>query len=524
MPAKIFSATVIGLEATPVEVEADAFSGLPSFSIVGLPDTTVQEARERVRGAIKNSGVQFPSGKIVVNLAPANLRKEGSGFDLPIAIALLQAAQKLRLSFGFLNNFGEKIENPWEKILFLGELALDGKLRPVPGVLAVAQAAKKYGFQCLFLPAENAQEAALIHDLQIFPAHTLREILDHLSGEKFIQPQPPTKIEEILSKSNKENYLDMAYIVGQEHAKRALEIAAAGGHNVLLSGPPGTGKTLLAKAFPSILPEMSFEEMLEVTNIYSIAGLLPPNKPLIEQRPFRAPHHTASSASILGGGNSPRPGEITLAHRGVLFLDEIVEFHRDVLEGLREPLETKTITVSRVGGTATFPANFILIAARNPCPCGHAGDPKQPCTCSPTQILKYQKKISGPLLDRIDLVVEVPRVQIDKLTEGELGEPSDKIRERVIQARKTQKDRFESLRMPFLVNGEIGVSEIKKICPLTLECQNFLKQVVERMRLSHRVFHRTLKIARTIADLENSKEICLKHLSEALQYRPTSEN
>lgn len=525
MPAKVLSAAVVALDGCLIEVEADVSPSLASFSIVGLPDTAVQEARERVRSAIKNSGVPFPRGRVTVNLAPADLKKEGAGYDLPIAIAILSDSEEVQLSLAALSDNDSPpalTKNPWQQMIFAGELALDGSLRSISGVLAIALAARATGVSCLFIPKANAAEACLVEGLKIFAVENLTELIAHLKGIKLLEPLALSPLSSLENLRAIPEHIDMAFIAGQEHAKRALKIAAAGGHNILMTGPPGSGKTLLARAVPAILPKMSFEETIEVTRIYSVAGLLKPNEPVINTRPFRSPHHSASSAAIIGGGGqTPKPGEITLAHHGVLFLDEVAEFHRDVLEGLREPLEAKNITVSRAGGSARFPANFILIAARNPCPCGYAGDPKQPCTCSSGQILKYQKRISGPLLDRIDLVVEVPRLKFEKLTEEKVSESSKQIRQEVEAARQKQTSRFVGTKIR--VNSEMNVTEIKKFCQVDEKAMELLKQAVDKMHLSNRAYHRTLKLARTIADLENQDNIALPHIAEALQYRPKME-
>jgi len=501
MLARVYSCAVVGLEGVIVEVEVDFGQGIPKITVVGLPDAAVQESKERVYSAIKNAGLMYPRRALTVNLAPASVRKEGPAYDLPIALGVLVTTEQLA---------PEKLD----KTLVLGELSLDGTVRHVRGVLPMAATARREGFPRLFCPEVDAAEAALIPGLEVIPVRSLTDLTAHLSGYAPIPPHPPVEVDDVEIAVQ----TDFRDIKGQEHVKRALEVAAAGGHNLMMSGPPGAGKTLMARALPAILPRMSIEEALDVTRIYSVADQLPPEVPLIRARPFRAPHHTISHAGLVGGGNQPHPGEISLAHRGVLFLDELPEFGQRVLEVLRQPIEDKIVTISRAQGSLTFPANFQLIAAMNPCPCGYYGDPVKPCTCSNSTVTKYQKRISGPLLDRIDIFVEVPRVDYDKLSDQRLGEPSQVVRSRVENARTIQRQRFAENGIS--ANAEMRPADIRRHCGLDDTGMNLMRAAMNQYQLSARAYHRILKLARTIADLGGVERITPQHLAEALQYRP----
>jgi len=498
---KLNSAATIGLECVPVDVEIDLNKGQTNFSIVGLPDASIQEAKSRIYSALKNSDFFYPFNfRILVNLAPADLHKQGPAYDLPMATGIISLSNDI---------YDFKLDDA----LLIGELALDGSLRHTDGILPLALFAKETGLKRLFLPEVDAPEAGLVEDLEIYPVKNLRQLINHLTETELIEPyQRPDDWNDFAMPPYE---LDMALVKGQEFVKRALEIAASGAHNILMSGPPGSGKTLMARTLPSILPRLTIDEALEITKIYSVAGLI--NQGFIKIRPFRSPHHTASGVALVGGGKFPRPGEISLAHRGVLFLDEFPEFPRTVLENLRQPLEDGVITISRAQGSHSFPARFVLVASQNPCPCGYSTDPEKQCTCTPVQVLRYQKKVSGPLLDRIDLHVEVPRINFEKLSSNETGEPSADIRERVEQARAIQTQRFKNL--PIYANGEMGNAEIREYCKLDDQSIDLLRTAVTQMHLSARAYNRILKLSRTIADLSESEKILMEHIAEALQYR-----
>ncbi len=502
MLAKVRSGAIVGLDGAIVEVEVDISSGLPFFAIVGLPDAAVQEAKERVRAAIRNSGGTFPMKRIVVNLAPADLKKAGPAYDLPIAVGILLSS--------------EQVSADVSEVMLLGELSLDGTLRHTNGVLPLVALAKAEGIPAVIVPGADAREASLIEGMHVIPMDSLAQLISYLRGEI---PAPEVKPEALAESATLPfNLTDLADIKGQEHVKRALEVAAAGGHNMIMCGPPGSGKTLLARSLPSILPPMTNNEALEVTKIYSVSGLLPSDTPLIRQRPFRAPHYTISNAGLVGGGHFPRPGEISLSHRGVLFLDELPEFGHSLLEVLRQPLEDKVVTISRAQGRVTFPSSFMLVGAMNPCPCGYYGDPFRKCTCPPSLVTRYQRRISGPFIDRVDIFVEVPHIDYEKLTDARRGETSEKVQERVTAARVRQLRRFNGTRLT--CNAEMTPTEIRDLCKVEDSAQSLLQAAMKQLYLSARAFHRILKLALTIADLESSDTIKAPHVAEAVQYRP----
>ena len=504
MLARVLSSAMLGINAYIVKVEVDVSEGLPAFSTVGLPDSAIRESKDRVTAAIKNAGFYFPPGRITANLAPADIRKAGSAFDLPIAIGILAATNQVGI---------ERLENA----MVLGEVALDGSIRSIQGGLPMALAAKENGIEDIIIPAENAKEAAIVEEVNVYPVSHLAEAAAFLSGTKEIAPEP-----HMLGSDEHERIphtvLDLADVKGQEHVKRAIEVAAAGGHNLIMLGPPGSGKTMIAKRIPSLLPKLSMDESLETTKIQSIVGILPSDTPLVVTRPYRSPHHTISDAGLIGGGQVPRPGEVSLAHNGVLFLDELPEFRRNVLEVMRQPLEDGHVTISRAAASLTYPANFMLVAAMNPCPCGFFSDPGRDCKCTQNQIQSYVSRISGPLLDRIDIQVEVPAVKYAELADETTGEPSLNVQERVEMARQTQHQRFAD-NPKIHANADMESKQIRDYCKVDAHAQDLLRVAINQLGLSARAYDRILKVSRTIADLEQNPDIEAVHVSEAIQYR-----
>ena len=507
MLAKVFSAGLLGIEAYPIEIEVDIHKGLPTEVVVGLPDAAVKESKDRVRSALHNSGFKYPDEKITINLAPADVKKEGPSFDLPIALGVLAGS-------------GQMAREDFSPFLIAGELALNGAVRPVKGILSIALMAEKLGGKSLLVPEANAREAAIVQGLKVRGIKNLSQAVKFLQGEIDLEPVRVDPDE--LFREASTYPVDLADVRGQTHVKRALEVAVAGGHNLLMIGPPGAGKSMLAKRIPTILPPMSLREALETTRIHSSVGLLGGKQSLIATRPFHSPHHTISDIALIGGGTKIKPGEVSLAHNGVLFLDELPEFHRNVLEVLRQPLEDGEVTISRATGSLTFPARFMLVAAMNPCPCGYFTDPKRECRCTPGQIRKYMTKVSGPLLDRIDIHVDVPPVKYRELSEGALGESSETVRKRVEKARRVQRKRFTHSRIHH--NAAMGSSHLRKFCALSREGKDLLRMAMSELGLSARAYDRVLKVSRTIADLEGESDIRESHLSEAIQYRTLDRN
>lgn len=508
MLARVISSAVQGIDSYLIDVEVDIASGLPTFSTVGLPDAAVKESKDRVVAAVRNSGFDFPNKRITVNLAPADIKKEGACFDLPIAVGILAAMEQ-----------EPKIFRPevLDDICLIGELALDGALRPVKGALPIALGLKKHGIKKIIVPAFNADEASVVDGIEVFPASNLREVAGFLNGETEIKPH--THAPDTAAADAGHGDVDFSEVKGQHFAKRALEVAAAGGHNVIMVGPPGSGKSMLSKRLPTILPPLTFDEALETTKIHSVVGLLPSGKSLVDQRPFRSPHHTISNIALVGGGSYPKPGEVSLAHNGVLFLDEMTEFHSDVLDVLRQPLEDHVVTISRARHSLSFPASFMLVGASNACKCGNYGHAEKRCVCNPLQIKKYRAKISGPLLDRIDIHLEIPSLKVSELISDapSVSESSEKIRARVVQARTVQKQRFAGTKIH--CNAQMSARHLRKYCPLSQDNKELMRAAIERFGFSGRTYDRILKVSRTIADLEGAAEIGPAHIAEAIQYR-----